>query len=249
MSSWSKTLHGEGVSIVRAFRPIQNALVRLGYELVSVREEKHLKFRRRAESAMAWDNHRRAHNVELSFKERTRGVFTKERYLEVVVTFDDWDMMVSDGAASAWQEVADKLQVMLSDPAVFLPLAPPLPITPHIYHAIENTASPREDPPAAGGPSGLGLGAIVSFSWMDSDVYRGKIVKLAARSAEILLDSGRTTQVDLSELTLLSPGTSAPVPPERERIVERQVVVMHCKYCGKLTPVDLSDCRECGGRL
>jgi hypothetical protein len=43
--------------------------------------------------------------------------------------------------------------------------------------------------------------------------------------------------------------SKSPAPAERERIVERQIVVMHCIYCGKLTPVDLSQCRECGARL
>jgi hypothetical protein len=120
------------VTIARAFMPLQLAMVRLGYELTEVREGKRLKFKRRTESSMAWDNHRRAHNVALTFKEKTRGIFTKETFLEVEITFDDWDVSVSDGAARAWQEIADKLQVMLSDPAVFLPVAPPGPLMPPI---------------------------------------------------------------------------------------------------------------------
>lgn len=31
-----------------------------------------------------------------------------------------------------------------------------------------------------------------------------------------------------------------------ERIVERQVVVMRCRFCKKLTPVDLTACESCG---
>lgn len=33
---------------------------------------------------------------------------------------------------------------------------------------------------------------------------------------------------------------------ERERVVERQVLVTRCKFCKKLTPVDLTACAECG---
>jgi len=132
MSSWSKTLHGNGVTVERAFLPLQHAMIRLGYELTEVREGKRIKFKRRAESALAWDNHKNAHKATLDFKAKTRGLFTKEHYLEVEVTFDDWCVAVSDGAAKAWQEIADKLQVMLSDPAVFLPLDPPGPIMPPV---------------------------------------------------------------------------------------------------------------------
>ncbi len=33
-----------------------------------------------------------------------------------------------------------------------------------------------------------------------------------------------------------------------ERIVERQVLVERCTFCGKLTPVDLEACAECGAK-
>ncbi len=36
---------------------------------------------------------------------------------------------------------------------------------------------------------------------------------------------------------------------EREKIIERQIVVTHCKYCKELTPVDLSACKACGATL
>jgi hypothetical protein len=132
MSSWSKTLHGNGLTIERAFLPLQHAMLRLGYELADVREGKRLKFNRRTENSLAWDNHKRSHTATLKFAEKTRGVFTRETFVEVEITFDDWDMSVSDSAAKVWQEIADKLQVMLSDPAVFLPLAPPGPIVPPV---------------------------------------------------------------------------------------------------------------------
>jgi hypothetical protein len=32
-------------------------------------------------------------------------------------------------------------------------------------------------------------------------------------------------------------------------VVERQVVVMRCKYCSKLTPVDLKACESCGHQM
>ena len=36
---------------------------------------------------------------------------------------------------------------------------------------------------------------------------------------------------------------------EREKIVERQVLVMRCRFCNKLTPVDGTACAECGAHL
>jgi hypothetical protein len=31
------------------------------------------------------------------------------------------------------------------------------------------------------------------------------------------------------------------------KLIERQVLVVRCKYCQKLTPADLSECENCGG--
>jgi hypothetical protein len=36
-------------------------------------------------------------------------------------------------------------------------------------------------------------------------------------------------------------------PPSQ--LIERQVVVTRCQYCGELTPVDLAGCKNCGARL
>jgi hypothetical protein len=49
--------------------------------------------------------------------------------------------------------------------------------------------------------------------------------------------------------------TAAPAPKEndglveRERVIERQVLVMRCKFCGELTPMDLVSCKSCGANL
>src|SRR5690606_8843437 len=45
----------------------------------------------------------------------------------------------------------------------------------------------------------------------------------------------------------LLPGTkpetsTAPLERHTEKVVERQVIVMRCRYCKKLTPVDLTAC-------
>ncbi len=40
-----------------------------------------------------------------------------------------------------------------------------------------------------------------------------------------------------------------PAPVEREKIIERQVLVARCQYCGELTPVDLVACKSCGARI
>ena len=34
--------------------------------------------------------------------------------------------------------------------------------------------------------------------------------------------------------------------PAVERVVERQVLVTRCKFCKQITPVDLSECENCG---
>lgn len=36
---------------------------------------------------------------------------------------------------------------------------------------------------------------------------------------------------------------------KHHHVVERQVVVMRCKYCSKLTPVDLKACESCGHQI
>jgi hypothetical protein len=42
--------------------------------------------------------------------------------------------------------------------------------------------------------------------------------------------------------------SSPPVVREIERIVERQVLVIRCRFCGNLTAADLSQCQSCGGK-
>jgi hypothetical protein len=36
---------------------------------------------------------------------------------------------------------------------------------------------------------------------------------------------------------------------QTERLIERQVLVMRCRFCGNLTAADLTQCQSCGGRL
>jgi hypothetical protein len=43
------------------------------------------------------------------------------------------------------------------------------------------------------------------------------------------------------------PSPAAHAPVVHHVVVERQVVVTRCKYCGHLTPVDLEACQGCGG--
>lgn len=38
-------------------------------------------------------------------------------------------------------------------------------------------------------------------------------------------------------------------PARSEKVIERQLVVMHCKFCNELTPVDLSACKSCGAGI
>ena len=43
-------------------------------------------------------------------------------------------------------------------------------------------------------------GAMVSFRWIDGDMYEGRIVSVTASDAVVMLESGRTTTVELSAL-------------------------------------------------
>lgn len=40
-----------------------------------------------------------------------------------------------------------------------------------------------------------------------------------------------------------------PVPAAERVVIERQVLVMRCKHCATITPVDLSACSHCGAKL
>jgi hypothetical protein len=46
---------------------------------------------------------------------------------------------------------------------------------------------------------------------------------------------------------VITSGEAAPVV-QRE-VIERQIIVMRCKYCNELTPVDMSRCKHCGAGL
>ena len=37
------------------------------------------------------------------------------------------------------------------------------------------------------------------------------------------------------------------VAPTQQVVIERQVLVARCRYCGQITPVNLSTCQGCGG--
>ncbi|MFI5301778.1 MAG: hypothetical protein ACHREM_27120, partial [Polyangiales bacterium] len=36
--------------------------------------------------------------------------------------------------------------------------------------------------------------------------------------------------------------------PNAPHVIERQIVVIRCRFCAALTPVDLAECRACGGQ-
>ena len=35
----------------------------------------------------------------------------------------------------------------------------------------------------------------------------------------------------------------------KEKVIERQTLVIRCQFCGTLTPADLKACKECGAKL
>jgi SEC-C motif len=58
-------------------------------------------------------------------------------------------------------------------------------------------------------------GARVSFRWIDGDMYEGRIVSLTASDAVVMLESGRTTTVELSALEVRASAMTkgaAPLP-------------------------------------
>jgi len=124
MAKWIKTLHGDDLTIERAFNPLQIALVRLGYEVRKIIPQKKIKFRARG-SIWALHDHESPHKAILVFKEKKPGVFRKRPSIDVTLIFSSGSLIVSSRAQKHWQEIADKLQIMLSDPTIFLQLRPP----------------------------------------------------------------------------------------------------------------------------
>lgn len=89
-------------------------------------------------------------------------------------------------------------------------------------------------------------------AWLEGARQR-EATRLAALRAE---DDPSRTEPSSSPTSDPAPTTpparAEPAPHvlvERERIIEREVLVMRCRYCAKLMPVDLSACRECGAKL
>jgi hypothetical protein len=86
------------------------------------------------------------------------------------------------------------------------------------------------------------IAALAMVSWVRSTIARGKARYAAQRQR-------RATQ------GVPEPESEPPAKPipttvvERERIIERQVLVTRCTFCKKLTPVDLSACDGCGAKL
>lgn len=73
---------------------------------------------------------------------------------------------------------------------------------------------------------------------------RRRNMRLAEKLApEVVLPSAETA------LSNAEPDGAAGRVVEREKVIERQVVVTRCGYCEKLTPVDLSACKSCGATL
>lgn len=234
-------------------------MVRLGYEVATVDPLRRMKFKKRSTSSLAWDNHRREHTATLTFKQKSEGWISKEYYLEVEIGFSDWDISVSDDASRHWQEIADKIQVMLSDPAFFLPLQAPPPFAPPrppLLAATEPT--PRgttRHPVAQGGAAAAAPGDYVYVRWTDGNTYAGRVSSVAWPQCRVALVSGGVVDVPVASLSpradIAVPSSRGPALPAPSRqierhVVERQVVVIRCKFCRKLTPVDHATCEHCG---
>ena len=69
---------------------------------------------------------------------------------------------------------------------------------------------------------------------------------LRAEGQEHVLDEyPEYTEYLRSKATPEQAAAEAP-PGVIERIVERQVIVIRCKFCQELSPVDLESCKSCG---
>ena len=81
----------------------------------------------------------------------------------------------------------------------------------------------------------LALAAFGVIRWVAATTRRG-----AARAARLRDQAGAGPSPAVRE---------APQIVDREKVIERQIIVAHCKYCQELTPVDLSKCKSCGATL
>lgn len=73
--------------------------------------------------------------------------------------------------------------------------------------------------------------ATVLFGWVSRVMERGKRRFEAEKNAARPAPATPTKEVKVIE---------------KEKIIERQVVVIRCQYCKKLTPTDLKTCENCG---
>ncbi|MBL8604326.1 MAG: hypothetical protein JNK72_20545 [Myxococcales bacterium] len=138
---------------------------------------------------------------------------------------------------------------------------------------IRALGAPRSAPIAPSG-SAPSPGSRVSGEWSPGAWYDGTVAELSpdGQSYFIQFDDGDTAWLRLHQLRPLgggAPAVAAPAyvapaaqpawpgaaashaPGERvvEKVIERQVLVVRCQFCRKLTPVDMSECKECGAKM
>ena len=105
--------------------------------------------------------------------------------------------------------------------------------------------------------SGPGVGEIIILSMVVSAI--GVFLSKRSRGHDRNKDSDGT-QASVANFSGSNEGPSlkprqeeldAPAPrPDtvivKEKVIERQVMVTRCKFCGQITPVDLNNCEKCG---
>lgn len=131
---------------------------------------------------------------------------------------------------------------------------------------------PHGDRPNAAPAPHLTAGTVVHGEWSSDSWYPGVVARVNANSTLFFIqfDDGDQKWLPVHLLRFghvaaarpaspsypQHPPPSAPHAPAAyapavlavEKVIERQVLVVRCAYCKKLTPADLTSCEQCGAR-
>lgn len=134
---------------------------------------------------------------------------------------------------------------------------------------------PHGDVPNASPAPHLTAGTAVQGEWSNGSWYPGVVARVNANSTMFFIqfDDGDQKWLPVHQLRFghVAPASHpqyasspsyqqaaaaygqpapgyAPAAAPAEKVIERQVLVVRCAYCKKLTPADLSACEQCGAK-
>ncbi len=128
---------------------------------------------------------------------------------------------------------------------------------------------PHGDRPNAAPAPHLTPGTVVQGDWRNDSWYPGVVGRVNANATMFFIqfDDGDQKWLPVHLLRFghvaaalpsypqyaqpsypQAPAAYAPAAPAVEKVIERQVLVVRCAYCKKLTPADLTSCEQCGAR-